>query len=148
MCRSRSRLLLLVAAAVVVGLGATLLPGDEPKPGKDAAQAAETFAKGGKWAVLIGIDNYFDDTIPPLRYAGADARLLAKVLEQCGYPRDHFLLRIDAQDRSYLKLLRPRLLEQLAGLLEKAKEGDTVVVYFSGHLGMSWNCTPKAWRSA
>src|SRR5262249_12540148 len=100
---------------------------------RDAARAAETFAKGGKWAVLIGIDNYFDDNIPPLRYAGADARLLAKVLEECGYPRDHILLLIDVQGKSYLKLLRLRLLEQLAGLLEKAREGDTFLVYFSGY---------------
>src|SRR5262245_7579296 len=68
-----------LAAVLLAAVAAALLPGDEPKASKkDISLAAETFDKGRKWAVLIGVNDYLDTTIPKLHCAVADARLMAK----------------------------------------------------------------------
>ncbi len=82
------------------------------------------------WAVVIGISDYQDAAIPDLRFADKDAEAFANFLRS---PAGGSL------DGDHLKVLTNgqatagRIAEALDGLIEQAKEGDQVIIYFSGH---------------
>ncbi|HTU27561.1 MAG TPA: SUMF1/EgtB/PvdO family nonheme iron enzyme, partial [Pirellulales bacterium] len=91
----------------------------------------------GKWALLIGVDQYMN--LPGLKLAGADARDLAARLVTVGFAADQvFVLRDDA-DKDLLPT-KDNIERQLKLLLDPeeglVKKGDLVIVSFSGH-GMS-----------
>ncbi|MBK8566587.1 MAG: tetratricopeptide repeat protein [Saprospiraceae bacterium] len=81
-------------------------------------------------AVVVGISNYQDKDIPDLRFADRDAEAFANYLRS---PAGGSL------DGDHLKVLTNqqatagRIAEALDGLIEQAKEGDQVIIYFSGH---------------
>ena len=81
-------------------------------------------------AVVIGISDYQDPNIPDLRFADKDAEAFANFLRS---PAGGSL------DEDHLKLLTnsAATLGQFAAtldwLLEVSKEGDLVILYFSGH---------------
>ncbi|MCF8243535.1 MAG: tetratricopeptide repeat protein [Saprospiraceae bacterium] len=81
-------------------------------------------------AVVIGISDYQSPDIPDLRFANKDAEAFANFLRS---PAGGSL------DGDHLKLLTNqnatagRIAEALDGLIEQAKEGDQVIIYFSGH---------------
>src|SRR5262245_537378 len=57
-------------------------------------------AEPQKWAVVVGIGQYRDASIPSLRYAGADARAMHDFLvdpKGGAFPRSHVTLLIDQQ---------------------------------------------------
>jgi len=136
--RLRRRIWLLWASlsfAVVVSGGAVA---QERAAGDKAVvverELATRFDAGRKWAVIIGVNEYIDQTIPSLRYCVADARLVADTLRQkCGYEADRILLLTDDQPKTHQRPLRLSLLERIPAWLERAAKGDTVLVYFSGH---------------
>ncbi len=82
------------------------------------------------WAVVVGISDYQDKDIPDLRFADKDAEAFANYLRS---PAG------GALDGDHLKVLTNqnatagRIAEALDGLIEQAKEGDQVIIYFSGH---------------
>ena len=72
---------LALAAGTVAGLlllGPLARPRPAPKPRPPAAKAAEP-ARGGPstWAIVVGIDQYQDESIAPCHGAVADARAIA-----------------------------------------------------------------------
>lgn len=95
-------------------------------PGR--AQPAKT------WAVVVGVDDYSHDNLPKLRYAVADAKLFAQVLQRSmGVPKEN--IRVLTSD-ALVEELQPRLTNVLQKIEElKAKVGpaDTVIFYFAGH---------------
>jgi uncharacterized caspase-like protein len=106
--------------------GAKFIPDDQP------ATAAPD--QGRKWAVVVGVNEYTDPGIPPLKYCVADARLVAKQLaEKCGYDPAHVLLIDDDQTKVYHRPLKRNLQIQVAAWLKRAGPKDTVLVFFSGH---------------
>ncbi len=82
------------------------------------------------FAVVVGISNYHDKGIPDLKYAHRDAIAFVDWLKGTGMvkvPEDHIQLLIDSM------ATRAQLNSALDGMLEQAKEGDLVFLYFSGH---------------
>jgi tetratricopeptide (TPR) repeat protein len=82
------------------------------------------------WAVVIGISDYQDPDIPDLRFADADAEAFAAYLQSpAGGSLDqaHLTLLINEQATA------GRVANALESLLEKVKEEDHVIIYFSGH---------------
>ncbi|MFN8331290.1 MAG: tetratricopeptide repeat protein [Saprospiraceae bacterium] len=82
------------------------------------------------YAVVVGISDYQDKDIPDLRFADKDAEAFASFLRS---PSGGSL------DGDHLKLLlnKEATVAQFAialdWLIENAKEGDQVIIYFSGH---------------
>lgn len=100
----------------------------------------------GRWAVLIGIDDYAE--LEKLKFCGADQRDLASQLEATGFPKDHvFLLYSKASDQKYLPT-RQNIEKQIKLVLDLAEPGDVALVAFSGHgvhiEGTSYLCPSDA----
>jgi len=94
------------------------------------ANSQQPTANGQTRAVVIGISDYQDAAIPDLHFAHRDAEAFANFLRS---PAGGSL------DGDHLKVLTNvqatagRIAEALDALLEQAKEGDQVIIYFSGH---------------
>lgn len=82
------------------------------------------------FAVVVGISDYQDPGIPDLRFADRDAEAFADFLRSTAGV---------SMDSDHLKVLTNknatagRIAEAMDGLIELAKEGDQVIIYFSGH---------------
>lgn len=87
-------------------------------------------AKGRAFALVAGISDYQDAQIKDLRYAHKDAKVFADFLRsKAGGSLDSQHIRLLTNEQATLAGLQ-------AGfnwLLKKAKKGDRVIVYFSGH---------------
>lgn len=86
-----------------------------------------------KWALVVGVDDYANEEVTDLRFAGKDAKLFAEVLtDTLEFPKENvFLYTTDSPDAS-----RPRLTNlifRLDWLSQRIATGDTLVVYFAGH---------------
>ncbi|MFN4255048.1 MAG: tetratricopeptide repeat protein [Saprospiraceae bacterium] len=85
---------------------------------------------GATRAVVIGISDYQDAQIPDLRFAHRDAEAFANFLKSPaggGLDGDHLQVLLNQNATA------GRVAEALDALIEQAKEGDEVVIYFSGH---------------
>lgn len=82
------------------------------------------------WAVIVGISDYQNNEVPDLTYANRDAEAFADFLKSPGG---------GALDEFHLRLLinQQATMAQFAAamdwLLDKVKEGDKAIIYFSGH---------------
>lgn len=85
------------------------------------------------YAVVVGISDYQDKGIPDLHYADKDAEAFANFL------RSSVFVNGDGLDPDHLRLLinqqatAGQVAAALDWLLEQAKEGDQIIIYFSGH---------------
>jgi uncharacterized caspase-like protein len=96
-----------------------------------ALSPAEALAQPQKWAAVVGIGQYKDPAIRPLRYAVADARAVYNFLVDPnggGFPKGNVQLLLDQQATQ--KALRSALGTTLA---RRAVKGDTVFIYYAGH---------------
>lgn len=76
----------------------------------------------------IGIETYLEDpAIPPVKYAEADVRVFAKVLEQHGFALgdQHLLVNADATQSRIRSVVRTTL--------NALGKDDTLLLYFAGH---------------
>lgn len=91
-------------------------------------------AEGQTWAVVVGIDDYTKESIPDLRYAGADAKVFAQALQKLLKisPEHLFLFTGDAADSNQVPN-RLNLIYRLDWLSKSAKPEDVVIFYFAGH---------------
>ncbi len=81
-------------------------------------------------AVVIGISDYQDAAIPDLRYAHRDAEAFANFLRSpAGGALNTDLLKVLTNDQA----TAGHIAEALDALVEQAREGDKVIIYFSGH---------------
>jgi serine/threonine protein kinase len=83
-------------------------------------------------ALLFGIGEYYHrERIAPLRYAGRDARSLARLLADgdcCGFPRGHVAILTDRHAG------RRDMVRRLSRWLPRQANGaDLVLIYFAGH---------------
>jgi hypothetical protein len=104
-----------------------LRPVDE-KAGGAAAPPRAQF-----WLLAIGVDTTDKGQVEKLKYCAADARLLAKTLEEfCGYEPQRMRLLTSDQGMEG-QPARRAIGMALNDLKEKATSQDTVVVFFAGH---------------
>lgn len=87
---------------------------------------------GERWAVVIGISNYQDPSIPDLAYADDDARAFYEFLRSPvagldGFKEENIRLLIN-EDATYQGIR-----EALFTFLKAPTDDDVVVVYFAGH---------------
>ena len=88
--------------------------------------------RGERWAVVIGISEYADPSIPALRYADDDARAMYDFLTSeaaglGGFDPENILF-LQNDDATFLNM-RQALFDFLKGPTEE----DIVLVYFAGH---------------
>ncbi len=89
--------------------------------------------KGQRWAVIVGISNYRDTNIPPLRFADRDAlefhAMLTKPLEEggMGIPKSNVRLLVNQQATSM------NIREAMNDFLKGAIQDDIVLVFFASH---------------
>jgi formylglycine-generating enzyme len=88
---------------------------------------------GGKWAVIVGVNDYEDKQINDLQFAVADATAIYKLLTDSkleGFePAKVKLL----TDTSETKPNRENILLALKSIERNADEKDTIFIFFSGH---------------
>ncbi|NLY00288.1 MAG: protein kinase [Rhodopirellula sp.] len=88
--------------------------------------AARRPADPNRWAVIIGVQQYDDQSLSPLGHTLADAKLLEDTLvKRYRVPKAQALLLTDPS--------LVRMEQAVAGLLERVEADDEVVVYFAGH---------------
>ncbi len=82
------------------------------------------------YAVVVGISDYQDSGIPDLRFADKDAEAFASYLRSsAGGKLDQDHLKILTNNKATLG----QFIAALDWVMEIAKEGDLVILYFSGH---------------
>jgi hypothetical protein len=109
-----------------------------PAPGgRTYAEPEQAFSggqrfKGKRWAVVVGVSQYQDANITPLRFADADARAFYDFLRSeraglGGFAEENVKLLLNEQ--ATYRNLRSALFT----FLKSATEDDVVVIYFAGH---------------
>src|SRR2546430_7093588 len=89
--------------------------------------------KAKRWALVIGVDQYADPQISPLKGAANDAKTLAAALIQhAGFPQDQVILLATDQpaERQPTRLNILRRLSNLASLVPK---DGLILISFAGH---------------
>ena len=81
-------------------------------------------------AVVVGISDYQDPAIPDLRFADRDAEAFANYLRS---PAGGSLDKDHLQVLTNQNATAGRVAEALDALIEQTKEGERVIIYFSGH---------------
>ncbi|HTL89489.1 MAG TPA: caspase family protein [Leptolyngbya sp.] len=105
-----------------------------PPVGVGASRFASALETGEAklWVLLIGVNQYQDEALPPLRYAALDCQGLGEALSEAtqAFPQKEFLIHHDLVPET------PTLTQiqaSLQRLVREAKPKDTVLTYFSGH---------------
>jgi hypothetical protein len=94
--------------------------------------AAPTPKVSSRWAVIVGVGEYDDRTIPRLRFAARDAEAMYEFLTtRGGYPKEHVLLLTDSTAQKPTLLNIKRALGDF--LARRAGRDDMVLIYFAGH---------------
>ncbi len=94
------------------------------------AQASSNVSSGITRAVVVGISDYQNPAIPDLQFADKDATIFANYLtskDGGGLLPANVKLLINEQATA------GQFVGALYSLLEESKEGDQVIIYFSGH---------------
>jgi tetratricopeptide (TPR) repeat protein len=113
-------------------------------------------AVGTTRAVVVGISDYQNEGIPDLKYADKDAEAFAKFLQSpAGGALDGNHLRVLLNEDA----TTAQMVSAFDWLIETVKEGDQVIIYFSGHgdveqktafqLGflLSWDSPPRSYAA-
>lgn len=99
-------------------------------PGATASRRGPAGMVQKKFALLIGIGKFADSRITNLQYAAKDARDLARILQDPSYGRfEPASLTILTDELA----TRPRIMDALQELTQKASEDDLVLIYVSSH---------------
>lgn len=112
------------------GLAALMLLGAFSLP----AWAKAPWEAGNRYALIVGIDNYDNDSVVDLKCATSDAKLLKDTLVKSGEVAEDniFLLTSEAAGESSQPSLT-NVVFRLEWLREIVGPGDTLVFYFAGH---------------
>lgn len=87
-------------------------------------------ASGKKYAIVIGISDYQNPSIPDLKYADRDAKIFSEYLADPhggGLEQHNIKLLLNEQATA------GNVIMAMYGMLEDTKEGDLLIFYFSGH---------------
>jgi hypothetical protein len=129
-CRRSPRfgLLLAVAIAVVSFACASLFSQGARSRGIQLLPAAPK-----RYGVLVGIDEYKDKQIPPLRGAAADAKLLRETLvKSSGFPADQLIVLTSDEEGSRYPS-RNTIFRQVSNVLRAMPDDGLFLFAFSGH---------------
>ncbi len=115
-----------------------------------------SFDSGETYALVVGISDYQNEQIPDLRFAHEDAMAFAAFLRsEAGGKLDDDHLKVLTNKNA----TAGKVGAELHWLLDESKEGDQVIIYFSGHgdverkiLGepgflLCWDAPPKVYIS-
>lgn len=138
--RPPGRLMVMAGVLAIVLWG----PG-EPKAAEQPSGPSKSLP-GRRWALLIGVDQY--KRLVPLDYCGNDVRALGQRLTAAGFEPDRVVVLHNKADSLDFQPLKANIEEQIKLVLGSAKEGDLVLVAFSGHgiqlAGRSYLCPYEA----
>ena len=94
-------------------------------------------SKAKRWALIIGVDQYRDGNISPLRGAANDATTLAQALTQfAGFPSDQVILLATDQPEER-QPTRINILAYLSNVAAAVPKDGLLLVSFSGHVSHS-----------
>lgn len=98
--------------------------------GVSPSEGVKPIIQGDTWAVVVGISDYQNPDIPDLQYSNADANAFIEYLKSPsgGKIEDSHIKGLINE-----KATSAQFASALDWLLDKAKEGDQVIIYFSGH---------------
>lgn len=85
---------------------------------------------GTRWALVVGISQFADSNIPPLKYTAEDAKLFAATLEQPGgggFAADHIRTLVDGEATT------TNIRAGLNWVARNAKPEDLVVIFVATH---------------
>jgi Caspase domain len=99
--------------------------GNDPLKGLNVAQAMKSVEVGNYYGLVIGIDQYSGDW-PMLKNAVNDAKSVADLLS-AKYTFQYMKTLYDGE------ATRDNILKEFETLLQKVKENDNVLIYYSGH---------------
>jgi len=99
--------------------------GNDPLKGLNVAQAMKSVEVGNYYGLIIGIDQYSGDW-PMLKNAVNDAKSVAELLSS-KYTFQYMKTLYDGE------ATRDNILKEFETLLQKVKENDNVLIYYSGH---------------
>jgi tetratricopeptide (TPR) repeat protein len=104
-----------------------------PRTPRLAQAAPESGTASNNYAIIVGIDSYEDQDIPPLRCAVNDARSMSEHLQKnMGFNEGNiFLLTSDQKGKGAPK--RGNIAFALGSIAESKKPGGTFIFYYSGH---------------
>src|SRR5262245_44134994 len=98
------------------------------------AQQARPGSEGRPFALVIGVGEHRDRTVPPLRYAAGDAAAIGERLRSYGYSV------VTLTDR---EATREAIFRAASALRERVQPLDRIVIYFAGHaLQSAWAKEP------
>ena len=87
-----------------------------------------------KYAVIVGVNNYQDDnTYNDLRFADNDARTIANILSEDNGGLFKVTLLTTDQEEPSRQPTRNNILNALDRIISFAREGDTILFFYSGH---------------
>lgn len=100
-----------------------------PAKASNAATArADAKSLRGQWALLIGISQYQDASIPRLYGPEHDVKAMQEVLtRRWGFPKTQIQTLVNQQ------ATRAGMINALHALMKNSAPGDDLVIYFSGH---------------
>ena len=114
---------------------ADLRPGDQVDIAHDSPDArnpevlslsARRPPDPSRWAIVVGVQDYEDQSLSLLEHTAADAKLVEEVLvKRHAVPKDQTLALVDPS--------LVRMEQGIANLLDRVGPDDRLVVYFSGH---------------
>lgn len=142
LCQEASARALASATAALLLLLALMLPG--PAPAQDVAfkNFSEVRVTGpvnrqsstDNYALIIYNANYEDDAISDLAVTELDARAMARLFQDMGYPEDNIMVVGDGTKRE--------IEDQIFFFTEKLDAESSVVIYYSGH-GITFDGDPS-----
>src|SRR5918911_2883916 len=95
-------------------------------------------SKAKRWALVIGVDNYKDGQISPLKGSANDARMLADALVRyAGFPQDQVIL-MSTDQPDERQPTRVNVLRRLSNLASVVPKDGLLLISFAGH-GMERN---------
>ena len=95
-----------------------------------SAQTIDLNSQGVTRAVVIGISDYQDENIPDLQFADRDAKAFVDYLRSAAggkVSNDNIRLLLNNEATN------GHIVEELGWLIDESKEGEEVIIYFSGH---------------
>jgi hypothetical protein len=123
----------LVLFLILNSLGTNAQQQSQPRLLQQPEQVRAWPSKAKRWALVIGVDQYDDGNISPLRGAANDARTLARVLvENAGFPGDQVILLATDQPRER-RPTRINILAYLSNLASMIPKDGLLLVSFAGH---------------
>ena len=107
-----------------------------------AVAGAPMLCRAENYAFLVAVQDYDVKDLKPLQFTRSDILEFAKVLEKSGFKADKMVVMTDkSEQRRYLSEAE-KIRAEFELLLAGIKEGDTLVVAFSGH-GVQFEGDPK-----